>query len=83
MSAGAIEAIRSEARRGSSSTATSARNGGGSLVATSTALSVSSSPASRAESSGPNARWPMVAIRPEGSRRLAAASRASELPWAS
>ena len=83
MSAGAIEAMRSEARRGSSSTATSARNGGGILVATSTALAVSSSPASRADSRGPNARWLIVAVTPAGRSRLAAASRPRALPLAS
>jgi hypothetical protein len=53
------------------------------LDATSTALPVYSRPGSRAESSGPNARWPIVAVSPAGSSRLAAASRRSVPPWAS
>ena len=48
----------------------------------STARSGSSSPATRAESAGPNARSPIAATTGVGSRRLAATSRLSTPLWA-
>jgi len=58
---GGISAMTRLARRGSSCTARSVRNGVGSFAATSTARDGSSRPVSRAHSNGPKARSPISA----------------------
>jgi hypothetical protein len=74
---GGISAMTRLARRASSATARSARNGVGSLAAMSTARAGSSRPVTRAHSSGPKARSPASAASLDGMSLHAAATRCS------
>ena len=79
---GGIRPMTSLATAGVELIATSARNPIGSREVISTARPGSSSPATRAESTGPNTFSPSVATNATGNSRLAAASRDRAGPWA-